>query len=139
MALEENTSAESGISRRTIVKGAAWAAPVMIAAVAVPAAVASVPTGFTASPSTLDKGTTQTLSLVFTGFGSGTVRLSFVNPTHTFRFTSAGGSTAYTDVVIKDNVGTVVIVSPSANKAKVTLRASQSSPQWQRDQDLITS
>lgn len=42
MALEANSSADSGsISRRTIVKGAAWAAPVMIAAVAVPAAVAS--------------------------------------------------------------------------------------------------
>lgn len=45
VALENDSPTESGsISRRTIVKGAAWAAPVMIAAVAVPAAVASTAT-----------------------------------------------------------------------------------------------
>lgn len=63
MALEENTSAESGISRRTIVKGAAWAAPVMIAAVAVPAAVASP---HTISPTTQIVGNVQTTTTAFT-------------------------------------------------------------------------
>jgi len=44
MAVDANNESKA-VSRRTIIKGAAWSAPVMIAAVAVPAAVASeVPT-----------------------------------------------------------------------------------------------
>lgn len=65
MALDNSTVEPRSISRRTIIKGAAWSAPVMIAAVAVPAAVASVrPTSVTpASSAFVSAQTSVTYSL----------------------------------------------------------------------------
>ena len=137
VALETNSPAESGsISRRTIVKGAAWAAPVMIAAVAVPAAVASTPTSFIASPATIQKGQSTTINLTLAGFGTGSVTLTFVGKkNHGFHFITVDGPSS-TSVDIIDDIGSVLVFAPSASGATVTLRASQSSPAWQLDQTL---
>ena len=139
VALETNSPAESGsISRRTIVKGAAWAAPVMIAAVAVPAAVASTPTSFIASPATIQKGESTTINLTLAGFGTGSVNLTFAGTNHGFTFNTKTGPTS-TSVNITNDIGSVLVCAPNANSATVTLRASQSSPVWQLDQTLTTT
>lgn len=43
--MEDSTQPALGVSRRTLVKGAAWSVPVVAAAIAVPAQAASLPTG----------------------------------------------------------------------------------------------
>lgn len=138
MALEENTSAESGISRRTIVKGAAWAAPVMIAAVAVPSAVASpnILTSLTITSPTpagsVKKGTnpvTVKLSVQPSTF-TGTVYLTLASAdsAQKFEFTDANGTVSATPsaATFAGNSGTVYIKTPSGNGKTATLSASSS-------------
>ncbi|SFR45976.1 hypothetical protein [Microbacterium azadirachtae] len=43
--MEDSTQSTHGVSRRTLVKGAAWSVPVVAAAIAVPAQAASLPQG----------------------------------------------------------------------------------------------
>jgi hypothetical protein len=131
-------NASGSISRRTIIKGATWSAAVMIAAVELPAAVASVPTAFPIDPASFVKGTAPTIGLVFTGFRSGTVTLDLVDGGHAFHFGSATGPTT-TTVAITNDTGSVQVFSSSANKATVILRASQSSPAWSLGQTLTTT
>lgn len=137
MALEENTSAESGISRRTIVKGAAWAAPVMIAAVAVPAAVASVNalTGISKTSPTgnLPKNASFTeVKLAVTPAFSGSVYLALdsTDPaSNKFYFTNSTGSTSSTTATVTFTSGTATIYlkTPNGNNKTATLSATTSS------------
>lgn len=142
MTLGDNSSAESGsISRRTIVKGAAWAAPVMIAAVAVPAAVASpnILTTLTITDplpaGNVKKGTTPvTVKLSVqpsTYVGTVYLTLASTDPGQKFEFTNAAGVVSPTPTVatFSGSNGTVYIKTPSGNGKTATLSASSSATQ----------
>ncbi|MGO4681141.1 hypothetical protein [Microbacterium sp. 2MCAF23] len=99
--MEESTKSTSGISRRTLVKGAAWSVPVVAAAIAVPAQAASLPQGVDVSVTGACAGNYD-LSVLTALVGAGTVGLVQTlvlqplgltpNPRRTFTITAQQGT-----------------------------------------------
>lgn len=119
-----NTS--DGVSRRTILRGAAWSAPVMIAAVAVPAAVASVNALTSVSSPAGPLGQSQTLSVALSvqpATFTGMVYLGLAAlDSQNFYFGS--GTETTTSVIFTEGSATVDIRTPAGNKKRATLSAS---------------
>lgn len=133
MALENNSPAESGaVSRRTIIKGAAWAAPVMIAAVAVPAAVAS-PNVITSVVQTLPlngappvtaltrNASNVAIKLTVTPAFSGIVYLTLASGDKGYTFASPTGSGVAGQASFVAGAGTIHINTPAGAKKTATL------------------
>lgn len=132
MALE-NSPAESGsVSRRTIIKGAAWAAPVMIAAVAVPAAVAST---HTLSPEVQVVGNSETTTGFFV--------LSPSVPTNTVvslqtsspgwlikQSTGSAGLTSGSATVVAGSKFSFIVVPGTSNDGVFTVSGGSGSNAW---------
>lgn len=130
MALE-SSSADSGISRRTIVKGAAWAAPVMIAAVAVPAAVASTNalTGISRTnptTATLPHKSSVSVTLTVTPAFTGTVYLALAAlDSQDFYFGATGTATTAAPTFVNGVIESpIVIRTPNGSNKRATLSAS---------------
>ena len=127
--IDNSSNTSDGVSRRTILKGAAWSAPVMIAAVAVPAAVASVNaiTGVSKTSPADPLGQSQTLSVglsVQPATFTGTVYLGLAPlDSQNFYFGSTGTATT-TSVTFTDGSATVDIRTPAGNRKRATLSAS---------------
>lgn len=128
MALDNSTVESRSISRRTIIKGAAWSAPVMIAAVAVPAAVASSPVT-TVTPSAVTfTGSglqTKTFTLTPTPATGGTITVLASGP---FQFANGTKSTSAT--VADGGVISVDILPTAEGTGSLSLSGKSSGVSW---------